>query len=216
MADVSDMLTELDDHGFDDVATARKLSKINEAYFDICGRAPWPFLETTTSLTFAGGSTTPETQPADFRAVTAMVITAGGGLGQRVRRIRRDEWLEQYAGLEDTGGVPLYFYTIGSTIHFWPSPTADVQVTMDYIKVPPALTAASLSADILIPAQYQQAIVEGALFKLYSMEDDTDIAPTFETYFERSIQNMHEVAFKQDYSTNETVYRTDDWEWFGH
>lgn len=216
---VSDMISELNDHGFDDASDIRKMSVINSTIWDICSRGPWPFLEKTVSLTFAGGSATSATFPTDFRAATAFSV-GGVNYSQLLKYIRRDDWLQRYNNVTATG-TPQLFYFIGSTMYFYPVPTSSVTVQMDYISIPAALTTSSLEAAVVIPADFhREAIVNGALYKLYSMEDDTDIAPTFETYYERAIQNMSERMNLRQYQNNEYIHpmSSDDTEsdgWFG-
>jgi hypothetical protein len=42
---LDDMYTEMELYGFDDLEDAQKLILLNESYFDIVTREPWPFLE---------------------------------------------------------------------------------------------------------------------------------------------------------------------------
>jgi hypothetical protein len=209
--DVDGLIDELEDHGFDDATEERLLSKINTAYWDICAREPWPFLEKTVVLSFdddTGAPTTSDEWPTDFRAVQVMVTTAGSSPGTKLKRMRYDDWLEAY-GTDTTTGVPLVYYFIGDVCHFFPQPETTTQITMMYIHTPAALTAAGNEGTIILPVPFHQVIVDGALFKMYAMEDDTDIAPTFETYFERGIQNMREFVWRKSYDGNDTVHATD-------
>ncbi len=205
------MIDELEDHGFDDATEERQLSKINTAYWDICAREPWPFLEKTVVLSFdddTGAPTVSDEWPTDFRAAVVLVTTAGSSPGTKLKQMRYDDWLIAY-GTDTTVGVPLVYYFIGNTCHFFPQPETTTQITMMYLQQPAAIAAASAEADIVIPAAFHQVIVDGALFKMYAMEDDTDIAPTFETYFERGIQNLHEYCWRKSYDGNDIVHATD-------
>lgn len=212
---VSDMQSELSDHGFDDASDARQLAVLNDAYYDACAREPWPFLEKTVVLDFDDDTLAPGTSdewPTDFRAALAMVVTAGSGLsglGQKVKYMRYDDFLARY-GTDATTGIPSVWYLVGNTAHFYPVPPTDTVITLFYICQPPALADATLEAAILIPpAFHRSVIVNGALFKLYAMEDDTDIAPTFEAYYERGLVNMREYVWRRQYGDNDIVHPVD-------
>jgi hypothetical protein len=205
------MINELNDHGFDDASTERKLAVLNDTYWDVCAREPWPFLEESVALTFNGSSGHPTNFPTDFRAATAMVATAGGVSGRKITFIRPDDFLQRFAEVLTTTGTPRYFTFVGTVMTFYPIPTSDNQVTMYYVAQPPAMLSTDLEATIYIPKAFHRAtLVNGALFKLYAMEDDTDIAPTFETYFERGISNMREYCWRQQYVTNDIIHPVDN------
>jgi hypothetical protein len=204
---MSDILSTLDDHGFDSETTDRKVAMVNAAYYDICSREPWPFLEKTIALAFDGSAAVATNWPADFRSAWIIQITSVQTAGP-LKFIRYDDWLQSYGASPQTG-TPQLAYFVANEVSFYPTPTADMVVTMGYLANPAALTDTSLEADILVPAQFHQAIVDGALYKLYAMEDDTDIAPTFETYFEREIQNMREQVWKRQYQTQDIVHPVD-------
>ncbi len=207
---VQQMLDELSDHGFDDASAARQLAVVNDALWDACAREPWPFLVKTVSLTFTGSALTSATAPTDFRAATAMVITAGAGLGNSVKYIRRDDWLVRYGSITAVAGIPQMFYFVGNEMRFYPQPSSDCTIQMDYLMQPAAMAATDAEATVVIPVAFHRSvIVNGALFKLYAMEDDTDIAPTFETYYERGIVNMREYCWRRQYVTQDIIHPTD-------
>jgi len=209
--DVEAMIDELEDHGFDDASDERKLAVLNDAYYDACAREPWPFLDETAGLTFNGSSGTPTNFPTDWRATTAMVITTGSGAGQNLQYLRGDDFLRRFGAEQTTTGIPRYFYFSGNVMHFYPIPASNTVVTMYYVCQPAPLNDNTTEAQILLPVAFHRAvIVNGALFKLYAMEDDTDIAPTFETYFERGIQNMREYVWRQQYVQNDIIHPVDN------
>lgn len=207
----ADMIAELQDHGFNDASDARMMATLNDAYWDACAREPWPFLVKSIGLTFTGSSATASNFPADFRAATSMGVTAGQGstVTGKVVHIREDDWLAAY-GSNPQSGVPTMFYFVGNTMTFYPTPTATTVVTMRYLQQPAAIVDATVEATIVIPPAFHRAvIVNGALFKLYAMEDDTDIAPTFESYFERAIANMREYCWRNQYITQDIIHPVD-------
>lgn len=208
--DVSDMLQELADHGFDAISQTRHLAVLNAAYYDACGREPWPFLEKFVRLTFSGTSYEPATPVADMRAVWSMKLEGTSGTGGcKVNYIRTDDYDEALGNNSVIAtGTPAIFTIDGQkALHFYPAPSASQVVRCRYISRPAALAADTVEADIAIPLEFQRdVIVNGALFKLYSMEDDTDIAPTFETYFERTLENMREFCWNDQYQRADYIH----------
>ena len=43
--DVEAMISDIDDHGFEDSSEERKLAVLNDVYQDVLSREAWPFLE---------------------------------------------------------------------------------------------------------------------------------------------------------------------------
>lgn len=205
--DMSEILAEIDDHGFVDTSSARKLSAVNDAYWDICAREEWPFLEaaSTTIATVNGQSFI--TMPTDFSRVIAVSNPSGA-----FTLLYEDyETLAKlYPSLETTTGTPLFYYFIGSVMHFYPVPNAAISLRFRYVKWPVELAANSLEATIVIPPRHQRTLVIGALVKLYSMEDDLEQANAFRTQFEERIQNMREDLLKRHFGSSRSRRRVAD------
>jgi hypothetical protein len=208
---VAEMMSELSDHGFDDASDARMLAVLNDANRDACSRRPWPFLEKTILLTFDGSSGVPTNSPSDLRAVTSVGIVAGGDTcSTQPQWMRRDVWLSAYASAMTTTGTPTVFTFLKGAPSFYPIPPASMTIQMDYVCRPAALADNTAEADIEMPPDFHRnVIVNGALYKLYAMEDDTDIAPTFETYYENALQTMVEFCETQQYQRSDVVYPVD-------
>lgn len=206
------MILELGDHGFDAVSATRQLATLNAAYWDVCGREPWPFLEKFVRLTFNGSSYEPVTPVTDLRAVWSMKLEGTSGIGGTpVNYIRTDDY-DQALGNNSiiATGTPSIFTIDGQkALHFYPAPSSTQVVRLRYISRPAALTAGTLEAAIAIPPEYQRdTIVNGALYRLYSMEDDTDIAPTFQTYQERTLEMMREFCWSDQYQRPDYIHPT--------
>ena len=156
----------------------------------------WPFLEKTIKLTFGGTLTTPTNLPSDFHQVVAMQppqsssTTCGYG---RPTHMRYDEFL-RYNPDSTLTGIPYNFYfDTGGNLNFFPIPTSDSTVFLSYISTPAALTAATLEASIVIPKQFQRdTLVNGALYRLDAMNDDTDIAAWFQVEYQNTLQRMQD------------------------
>jgi hypothetical protein len=208
---VAEIIEELNESGFTDTGTPDKLKKINATIWDIASREPWPFLETTTTLTFDGTSAVPTNLPADFRAALSVIDTTTG----RAIQPERVEVVEKQWPLELSEiGAPFVYYFVGRGMYLARIPTADTTLRMRYLTVPTAVTDASLEADIIIPPQHHSAIVLGSLVKLYDQEDDPELSVRFEGHYENKIQNMRAEQFMRQFDRPERVHVVEDDDWF--
>ena len=202
---VSDIMADLADHGFTDTSTLRQMAVINDAYYDVCTREPWPFLEASIQLTFDGISSVPQNTPADLRAV----LTVQPQNGPVINPIRYDDYLI-WTGDIATLSLPVVFYFKAGVLNFYPTPPAGTILNLWYLKRPTALQSTDVEASILIPKEFHRALlVNGALLKLYAMEDDTDISPWFKAEFEQALQKMQEFCWKQQYDRPDHVHPAD-------
>ena len=206
--DVSEILSELVDHGFEDTSTERKLAKINDAMWDIESREPWPFLEKSVALNFDGTSPTPTNMPTDFKTALWLYDTINGVTiwPERLSTIR-----DRYGNNIGLVGEPASYYFVAGQIRLYPVPSASTgRFQLDYIATQPELDENDVSADILLPARHHQAIVLGALFRLYKMEDDPENGNMFQIDFENRIQQMHEDLFRRQYQRSDRIFVVDE------
>lgn len=208
---VSDLMLALADYGFEDTGTERKVEKIQAAIWAIERKEPWPFLQTSADLTFAGGSATPTSQPPRFRAgIRAKDLTTG----RRLEAARLDD-AEDYIGVNyDSSGDPVLYYFEGGQLKLWPVPPAGRVVRLKYIQRSAPITADSTSADILIPSEHYEAILFGALMRLYTMEDDVELAAAINPLFEQAVAEMIEDVMREQYDRTDYihVFDPDDWD----
>lgn len=207
------MITDIDDHGFDDTELERKLAVINDVYQDVLAREPWPFLEAFVRLSFDGESEIATNQPADFRALLAARVEDGS----RVIHMRLDDFERNFGTNTPEVGTPVVYYFLGEELHFYPIPSTTIRVRMPYIKRGTDLDETSVEADILIPREFHRSIlVNGALYKLYALEDDAELAAGFQNFMEAAIQRMREMAWRKQYDSPEFVEgagEIGDWGW---
>lgn len=191
--DVSEMLTDLGDHGFTDTGTATKVRVLQDTIWEIEGVRPWPFLEASVTLTFSGSSGLASNFPAAFK--TAL----------KLKDVQNNRTLDPTgeSDLEDAGfdltttGVPRVYYPSGDDLYVWPIPPASTTVRMRYLKSSTAISSSSVAADILLPARHHRLIVLGALVRLYDMEDDPELAARFEGHYERRLERMVDDLFRK-------------------
>lgn len=201
---VDEMVSILDDHGFGDTLTARKVEALNNRYHEICGEHPWPFLEATAAITTdANGKITTPAGSA-IRAVIRVY------LNRRISWMRRDELIDRYGASLTTAGEPHTFYTIANEVYLYPISQVTAQGTIDYLRIEADLAAGGAESTVAIPARYHRAIVYGALVDLYTMEDDPELAQAFELQYERKKERMYGDIMRRQYDRPDTVYMIDD------
>lgn len=197
---LNDMKEELADHGFEDLSDTRLTAFINDAYWDIASREPWPFLEAqVTNITTTAGSAD-ITEPSDFGQVQSIVIDSQGITLQP----KRWEWINKnYSGSLTTTGLPYYYYFIGNQVKLYPIPDAAYTLTMQYLSVPTALTAGSDTP--ILPTRHHRVIVLGALISAYNMEDDGESADRFEKQYEKRLALMRNDLWQRQYDRPDFV-----------
>src|SRR5688572_8211000 len=114
--DVSEILAELDDHGFADTSTTRKMAEINDAYFDACSRHAWPFLMGTGTANYTNTTNT-ITVPADVEKIISLTNQAG----RIVRPIRAETFYRDLITAQGATGTAKYWFKAGSTYFIWPN-----------------------------------------------------------------------------------------------
>lgn len=197
MPDVSEMISELGDHGFADTGTTRKVSAIQYAIWQIEATNQWPFLETVLNLTFDGTSAVPTNAPAagSWRASLRMkdLLT-----GRRIAFSRLDDFEDQVGKNYAQSGSPTLYYFEAGQLKLWPVPPSGTgTVKWTYTRVSSEITESTLEAAILIPKSHHELIVVKALSKLYRMEDDLELAQYFEGVALELLQRMTEDVMRQ-------------------
>jgi len=213
--DVPTILDVIEAHGFDstdDVITDdRKVEALNEAYWDICSRDPWPFLERSIDLTFDGTTGIPTNWPSDVKAPTKVMRDSDGA---RMEPFRLDDFLDRYGDNLTLQASPILYYREAGQLAVYPIPSASETVTMKYVRVPAALTATSLETDIVLPARFHRgALVNGALYRLYLMQDDTELSAGFERLYEKAISLMRDDLWREQYERPQFIHVNDPDNW---
>lgn len=205
---VSEMFSEVRDHGFDDITDARLLGFVNDTYFDICSRENWPFLELSASATV--DATGLVTSPTDIGKVIKVVDS---GLGTILEPLRLDSFTAHNAKQLTLTGNPYSYYFIGDSLYVYPISTSN-NLTIRYVRIPTALTSSPDSTPIL-PARHQRTIVLGTLVKCFLLEDDAENAGVFSQMLETRLAQMRDDLWKHQVDRPDTVLDVDeiyDWD----
>lgn len=209
--DVSEIITTINNHGFDDTDTQEKMLVINDTVWDIESREPWPFLEKTVALNFTGSSPTPSNMPADFNKVLWLYDNVNSVTiwPERLSTIR-----DRYGNQVSTGQVsnPVYYYFVGSQLRLYPIPPVEStgQYQLDYIATQQELSSSSVEANILLPPRFHRVIAIGAISRLYKLEDDPEQGQMYEADFEARLSRMTEDLFRRQYQRSDQIYVIDE------
>lgn len=209
MSSVNEMLLELNDHGFSDTSTARKVDLIQDTIWEIEALEPWPFLETSINLNFDGTSPIPTNWPDNFRASIRVKDLSNG---RRIMPLRLDDF-EDVVGMDYARKeAPRVYYFEGSQLYLWPIPPASTgRLKFRYLRYSERITSTSPETDIILPKQHHRAIVLGALVKLNTMEDDSELAGGFQAQMDEKIARMRSALWQRNFDQSDTI-RTTDWE----
>lgn len=208
MSSVADIISELDDHGFSDTPTARKVGVLNDTIADVCSREPWPFLEKETDLTFTGSSAAPSNLPSDFSKVLGL---QDNSLGNSLA-FERWEVIRKKFGTQVTAsglGDAEYYYFVKGQPRIYPVPGAATTLHLEYVAFHPTLVQSDIESAFLIPPRHHRVLVLGSLYKLYSLEDDPELAQVFEQEYEHRISIMREDLIRVQYDSPDHIYVTD-------
>lgn len=204
MSTLNDYRNELQNHGFTDLPPTILDEFINDAYFDVCSREPWPFLEKSATVNTVGGTAT-LTMPTDFGKVISMTINAQT---MTLTPIRLDDYAKRYVGRYTDSGTPFSYYFEGTVVKVHPVPDTVYAITLKYLAAPTAMT---VSIDTpLLPTRHHRVIALGALVNAYRLEDDPELAAVFEAQYEKRIQTMREDLWKRQYDRPDLIYDTAD------
>jgi len=137
---------------------------INEAYKEILGMHPWPFLRGEEVTTLTAGTETAVT-PSQFRFITAIVLNDG----QEVRRLE-SATLDELDRRGDSEGPPTLYARVDETeLKFWPVPTLDYTLTIRGQLQLPRITG---NVEPVFADQYHPAIAYRAAARMLVEEGD--------------------------------------------
>jgi len=218
---LDEMYDEMSLYGFDDFEDSQKLTLLNEAYFDIVTREPWPFMESVVEFVVPSGTT---------KITNNAVLTINGVAAQSITDLNsvlsftdtthdvimipeRTDVVEKNYKINNLNVYPERYYFVGEDLYLYPAPTANTTYRLYYIKVPSAASDTTGSGAYLIPARHHSIIVYGALVKAFLVNDDPQAA-AFQNMFEQRYQQMRNDAWMQQYDRTDRIHvLTDSYDW---
>lgn len=191
----AELQTEVQDRGFHHVSETRIARWINQAYLEICHKQDWPFRETTAT------GTAPLTI-SDLGKVLWVVDSTNdqplrGGLD--ARRVQ-----EMDPDLTATGNPARWYLTGSDTLRVWPT-NATVSVTVHYLSKPTELSGED---EPLVPSEFQNLIVDGAVIRAYRNADESDKAKGLRADWNEEMATMYEALLSRDRQTPFTIEDT--------
>lgn len=208
--DVSEAITVINAHGFEDTDDTMKMWAINDAIWEIDGLEPWPYLLKTLNLNFDGTNPYPSNLPTDLGRVKWLTRLSDGQpiFPERIETIRSRYGQSSIIG---QSGAPEVFYFVGTQLRFWPVPPNGTSVALlDYRAFQPKLTTTSVEANILMPARYHTAWVFGALKRLYDGDDDPELGAVKNQDKEDRVAKMRADLLQQQEMRADVVFMTDN------
>lgn len=206
----SEIVADVRAHGFDDLDETVLLVHINDAYFDVCSREPWPFLEASSVLT-VDPVTGKVTAPTDIGAVLSISETVSG---RSIHPSRLDDFTDAHAAELGKTGDSTHYYMIANDLYVYPIPSTGAFVAR-YIQVPADLTTTPDTTP-LIPKMHHRVITSGALANAAIGEDDPELSAFYTNMFERRIQQMRQSVWMRQYDETDVIQNVDvDDDWWG-
>ena len=207
----SDIITDVQNHGFTDISSSDILVHLNDTYQDLCSLESWPFLQQVLSTAFTPSQAaqfgTDEGSLLDIKQVLSLVNVTQG---YELQPIKPDSFAKNYVGVLNQTGFPVFYYTPeyniaapnGIKINVWPIPTTAATVQLRYLFIPPDLATNSTP---VFPARFHRVLTWGTLLSIYRMEDDTDTGREFQMMYDRHISRMREDLWSVQYDRDDTI-----------
>lgn len=203
---VSEILTDVKNHGFADIADADLLVHLNDTYQDICNLEAWPFLEKTLTTTF-----TPASQQVsattDIKQILSFINTVQG---YELQPMEADSFYKQYSSVLTQTGFPVIYYQpqvntaspMGYQLNVWPIPSVTTACQIRYLYIPATLTTSDTP---VLPARFHRILTWGTLLSVYRMEDDPDSGMEFQNLYDRHYGRMRDDLWSKQYDRQDII-----------
>ena len=209
---LSDMYKEFSLYGFDDLTDSQKLLLLNESYFDIVTREPWPFLESLVTLTVPAATSKVTNNsfsgsPTDVNSVLSLVDVTNNivVVPERTDVVQKNYFLDKAVAFPDR------YYFVGDDLYLYPATSASTKYNLFYTRIP--TEAITTSDTFMIPSRHHSVIIYGALVKAYLVNDDPQAA-MFQNMFESRYQQMRNDVWMNQYDRTDRIHvLTDSYDW---
>lgn len=223
------MYDQMSLYGFDDFEDSNKLLLLNEAYYDIATREPWPFLEKQIDITVPNGAskvtnssvTYQTSRPAGSTATTSITdldsVLSFIDVSNRVVMVpERLDVIEKNFVVNNLSVFPERYYFVNEEMYLYPAARGDTNYLLTYLAKPMAIEDTGSDTDsnsFLIPARHHSVIVYGALVKAFLVNDDPQ-ASAFQNMYEQRYQQMRNNVWLNQYDRTDRVHvLTDSYDW---
>lgn len=202
----SEIVTDVQNHGFADITSSDILVHLNDTYQDICSLESWPFLEKTLTGTFVA-SAQQVSATTDIKQILSFVNT---GAGYELLPMEPDTFYKDYAAVLTQTGFPAVYYQpqvnaaspMGWQVNVWPIPAPLTTFQLRYLYIPSDLSAGSTP---VLPARFHRILTWGTLLSIYRMEDDPDSGMEFQNLYDRHYARMREDLWSRQFDRQEMI-----------
>ena len=211
---LNELYDQMDLYGFEDFEDEQKLRLLNEAYFDIVTREPWPFMETIATFTAPAGTTQVTNQafsgsPTNVNSVLSFIDLTN----DIVITPERADVIEKTYAVADVDSTTDRYYFIGEELFLYPVLNANTSYRLYYIRTPVEATAVTDTGAWFIPTRHHSIVLYGALVKAFLVNDDPQ-ASAFLNTFESRYQQMRNDLWMNQYDRTERIHViTDAYDW---
>lgn len=158
---------------------------VNTAYGDVLQALPFfPWNEAVTTLTY-NANVRSVALPTDAWQVLSVFDTTD--IWPMVELEGREQYLNLYP-LQTEVGSPIHYRLFNNTIQIYPLPQGTTVLTVEYVAMPADLSADS---DVpVIPSQWHDLLVVGAVAKAYRDDGNSEQASAYEAEFGDMLQTL--------------------------
>ena len=189
----SEAVVEIQAHDFQDILDTRIYPLLTNESRRLANMYPFPFLEGQSSWTetVATANSPLAGAPSDIRAVRRLGCPAIGESMGNLQYLRRD-YVMRIFGTNTylTVDFPQYYYMYGGQLYVYPYFSVNTLFQLDYIKKVPTLGAGTTEAQWLIPAEYQNIIIDRVIARLSRGEGDLTDGDTFDRRADSAVAEM--------------------------
>ena len=222
---LQEMYDQMSLYGFDDFEDSNKLLLLNEAYYDIATREPWPFLEKQIDVTVPNGQSKVTNNNVTYQTSTGTLTSIGDldsvlsfiDVSNRVVMVpERLDVIEKNYVVNNLNVFPERYYFVNEEMMLYPEARGDTDYLLTYLAKPVAIQDTGADTDsnsFLIPARHHSVIVYGALVKAFLVNDDPQAA-AFQNIFEQRYQQMRNNVWLNQYDRTDRIHvLTDSYDW---
>lgn len=211
---LDEMYDEMSLYGFDDFEDSQKLMLLNEAYFDISTREPWPFMEALATFTAPTGTTKITNNSFTGSPTNVNAVLSFTDVSNNIVMVpERADTVEKNYKINNLSAFPSVYYFVDDDVFLYPAVSGDTNYRMLYVKRPVSATEQTDSAAWYIPERHHSVIVYGALVKAFLVNDDPQAA-AFQNMYEQRYQQMRNDAWMNQYDRTERIHvLTDSYDW---
>ena len=222
---LQEMYDQMSLYGFDDFEDSNKLLLLNEAYYDIATREPWPFLEKQIDVTVPNGQSKVTNNNVTYQTSTGTLTSIGDldsvlsfiDVSNRVVMVpERLDVIEKNYVVNNLNVFPERYYFVNEEMMLYPEARGDTDYLLTYLAKPVAIQDTGADTDsnsFLVPARHHSILVYGALVKAFLVNDDPQAA-MFQNMFEQRYQQMRNNLWLNQYDRTDRIHvLTDSYDW---